>query len=43
VLVAFVTQAKASAKADWEQKAYPVLIENGLRQLIAMSPDLQTA
>ena len=32
-----------TATADWEQKAYPALVENALRQLIAASPDLQTA
>jgi uncharacterized protein (DUF1800 family) len=30
-------------KADWKQKQYPVLIENALRHLIAVSPDLQTS
>jgi len=43
VLLRFATGAMATAKADWERKAYPVLIENALRQLIAVSPDLQTA
>jgi uncharacterized protein (DUF1800 family) len=43
VLLEFATGAMASAKADWERHAYPVLIENALRQLIAVSPDLQTA
>jgi uncharacterized protein (DUF1800 family) len=43
VLLNFATGAMATAKADWERKAYPVLIENALRQLIAVSPDLQTA
>ena len=43
VLLAFATGAMATAKADWERHAYPVLIENALRQLIAVSPDLQTA
>ena len=33
----------ATAKADWEQKAYPVLVENALRQLIGVSPDMQTS
>jgi uncharacterized protein (DUF1800 family) len=39
----FAHRALADGKADWEQKAYPVLIENALRRLIAVSPDLQTA
>jgi hypothetical protein len=42
-LLEFATRATASAKAGWERHAYPVLIENALRQLIAVSPDLQTA
>jgi len=28
---------------DWKLKQYPVLIENALRQLIAVSPDVQTS
>jgi hypothetical protein len=28
---------------DWKKVQYPVLVENALRQLIAVSPDLQTA
>jgi uncharacterized protein (DUF1800 family) len=28
---------------QWKQQQYPVLVENALRQLIAVSPDLQTA
>ncbi len=28
---------------SWKQVQYPVLVENALRQLIAVSPDLQTA
>jgi Protein of unknown function (DUF1800) len=43
LLTGFARRALADAKADWEQKAYPVLVENALRQLIAVSPDLQTA
>ena len=39
----FALRALADATADWEQKAYPALVENALRQLIAVSPDLQTA
>jgi hypothetical protein len=27
----------------WKKQQYPVLLENALRQLIAVSPDLQTA
>ena len=28
---------------SWKQQQYPVLVQNALRQLVAMSPDLQTA
>jgi uncharacterized protein (DUF1800 family) len=43
VLNEFANRSIGSATADWEQKAYPALAENALRQLIASSPDLQTA
>ncbi len=44
VLLSFAKHAIGSAgKADWKQVQYPVLVENALRQLIAVSPDLQTA
>src|SRR5262249_52271540 len=41
-------QSAHTALADahgerWKQLQYPALVENALRQLIAMSPDLQTA
>ncbi len=39
----FASRALADGKADWEQKTYPVLVENGLRQLIGVSPDMQTS
>jgi uncharacterized protein (DUF1800 family) len=39
----FAALAMKDAKADWEQKAYPVLAENALRQLIGVSPDMQTS
>jgi hypothetical protein len=42
-LVGFAQRALADGTADWERKTYPVLVENALRQLIAVSPDLQTA
>jgi uncharacterized protein (DUF1800 family) len=32
-----------AGKQQWKQQQYPVLLENALRQLIAVSPDLQTA
>jgi hypothetical protein len=43
VLVGFAANALRSATADWERRVYPVLVENALRQLVAVSPDLQTA
>ena len=36
-------RALGDANADWEKQVYPTLVENALRQLIAVSPDLQTA
>jgi hypothetical protein len=43
-LLRFTQRALHDAHADkWKQVQYPVLIENALRHLIAMSPDLQTA
>jgi hypothetical protein len=43
LLLAFAGRALADATATWEQQSYPVLVENALRQLIGVSPDLQTA
>ncbi len=43
VLTRFAARSMAGATADWEKHSYPALIQNGLRQLIAVSPDLQTA
>ena len=34
---------KQAGSQRWKQVQYPVLVENALRQLIAVSPDLQTA
>jgi uncharacterized protein (DUF1800 family) len=43
-LTEFAKRALADAgKATWKQQQYPVLVQNALRQLVAMSPDLQTA
>ena len=39
----FATLALRDGKADWEQHAYPFLVENALRQLIGVSPDMQTS
>ena len=43
VLLSFANGALRSANASWEHAAYPVQVENALRQLVAMSPDLQTS
>ena len=43
-LMHFARMSLADAGKDkWKQQQYPVLLENALRQLIAMSPDLQTS
>jgi uncharacterized protein (DUF1800 family) len=43
-LLRFAQLALADAgKADWKRKQYPVMTQNALRQLIAVSPELQTA
>jgi uncharacterized protein (DUF1800 family) len=39
----FATRALADANANWKRTQYPPLIENALRHLIAVSPDLQVA
>ena len=38
----FAAAALADANASWKKSQYPSLIENALRQLIAVSPDYQT-
>jgi uncharacterized protein (DUF1800 family) len=38
----FAGRALATADRSWKRQQYPALIENGLRHLIAVSPDLQT-
>jgi len=43
VLHSFASRALADADRNWKKKQYPPLVENALRQLIAISPDLQTA
>jgi hypothetical protein len=43
LLLAFVRNALADAGEDWEKKAYPPMIFNAIRQLVAVSPDQQTA
>jgi uncharacterized protein (DUF1800 family) len=43
-LLQFARAALADAGAQrWKQQQYPVLLENALRQLIAVSPELQTS
>jgi uncharacterized protein (DUF1800 family) len=32
-----------AAKSSWKRKQYPAMVQNALRQLIAVSPDLQTS
>jgi Protein of unknown function (DUF1800) len=43
VLLGFTARALATANSNWKRKSYPALIENSLRHLIAVSPDLQTS
>jgi uncharacterized protein (DUF1800 family) len=38
----FAKSALGDADDRWKKRAYPALIENALRQLLAASPDLQT-
>ena len=43
-LLQFAHAALADAgNQRWKQQQYPLLLENALRQLIAVSPDLQTS
>ena len=37
------TDVVAAGKESWKRKQYPVMTQNALRQLIAVSPELQTA
>ena len=41
-LEAFARQA-LDADADWKRDAYPPLVLNAVRQLLAVSPDLQVS
>jgi uncharacterized protein (DUF1800 family) len=41
-LTRFVKNSLHDADEHWKKRAYPALIENALRQLLATSPDLQT-
>jgi uncharacterized protein (DUF1800 family) len=42
-LLDFAGRALADANRMWKRQQYPALIENALRHLIAVSPDLQTS
>ncbi|HEX7525941.1 MAG TPA: hypothetical protein VF327_06505, partial [Gaiellaceae bacterium] len=43
-LLQFAHTALADARnAQWKRQQYPALVENALRQLIAVSPELQTS
>jgi uncharacterized protein (DUF1800 family) len=39
----FAARALADADREWKKKQFPPLVENALRHLIAISPDLQTS
>jgi hypothetical protein len=41
-LVAFAQAALGEADQNWKRTQYPVLAQNALRQLVAVSPDLHT-
>jgi uncharacterized protein (DUF1800 family) len=43
VLRAYTERALARADSNWKRRSFPPLIENSLRHLIAVSPDLQTS
>jgi uncharacterized protein (DUF1800 family) len=43
ILEHFARRSLADANQKWKQDAYPPLIENALRQLLASAPDLQTS
>lgn len=42
-LLGFARRSLADATDDWQKDSYPLMTENALRQLVAVSPDLQTA
>jgi uncharacterized protein (DUF1800 family) len=43
ILEHFARRSLADANQHWKKDAYPPLIENALRQLLASAPDLQTS
>jgi hypothetical protein len=42
-LQGFATDAFKTANDSWKKEAYPTLVENALRQLVAVSPDYLTS
>ncbi len=42
-LTSFARSTLATANENWKRRQWPPLVENALRQMIAVSPDLQTA
>jgi hypothetical protein len=43
-LLGFAQTALAdAAKTSWKRKQYPAMVQNGLRHLIAVSAEMQTA
>jgi hypothetical protein len=42
LLLRFARQSLAGAQTGWKAKAYPPLVANAVRQLLATSPDYQT-
>ena len=42
-LLEFARRSMGDVNHPWKRKSYPVLVTNALRQLVAMSPDLQTS
>jgi uncharacterized protein (DUF1800 family) len=42
LLLRFARQSLAGARTGWKAKAYPPLVANAVRQLLATSPDYQT-
>ena len=42
-LLRFAQAALGDAHESWKKQQYPALVENALRHLIAVSPDVQTS
>ena len=43
LLRAHAARSLRTANSNWKKRSYPALVENSLRHLIAVSPDLQTS